>query len=88
MNIRYSRLRKFPKKSNRLVGIVVQLLVIIYISTLIIGYATSNTNAYFIVKHEITEKIQASTWEEQSPKNAVESPITTTQVDQNQTNTR
>jgi len=63
-------------------GIVVQLLAIIYISTLIIGYTTSNTNAHFNAKHEITEKIQAKTWAEQSPKNSVESPITTTQVNQ------
>ncbi|MEH7093352.1 hypothetical protein [Neobacillus vireti] len=53
---------------------------IIYISILIIGYTTSNTNAHFNAKHEITEKIQARTWAEQSPMNAVESPIITNQV--------
>ena len=63
-------------------GIVVKLLAIIYIGTIITGYTTSNTNAHFNAKHEITEKIRARTWAERSPKNAVESPMITTQVNQ------
>ncbi|MBM7654812.1 hypothetical protein [Neobacillus cucumis] len=61
--MRYTRVRKFSKNRNYINQLsVIQLLVFIYIITLLTSYLSSNTNAFYNDIDNITGKIQVNTW--------------------------
>jgi YqxM protein len=73
MKIRYTRVKKFSKKSFGLM-ILVQILTIFY--TIVVGTAflTSNTEAYFNDNSEVTGIIQAGFWENEWDKSSLKFP--------------
>lgn len=73
MKIRYTRVKKFSKKSYGLI-IWVQILTILY--TIVVGTAflTSNTEAYFNDNSQVTGIIQAGFWENEWDKSSLKFP--------------
>jgi YqxM protein len=63
IKIRYPRLAKFRKKSQKL-KLAAQIVAIWYIGFFSLGYLTSNTAAYFTSNDEKSVNIQAGYWDE------------------------
>ncbi|KUP04429.1 hypothetical protein Q75_15685 [Bacillus coahuilensis p1.1.43] len=61
MNLRYSRLRRFPKSNQKLM-ISGKIMLIGYVMIFTVSYLTSNTTAYFSDSSNETLSIQAGTW--------------------------
>ncbi|MEH7500493.1 amyloid fiber anchoring/assembly protein TapA [Neobacillus drentensis] len=70
IKIRYKRVRKFSKKNGSII-IVAQIIVVFYLITLLTGYLTSNTEAYFNDNSKITGTIQAGNWENEWDKSSL-----------------
>lgn len=63
VKIRYPRFAKFRKKNQKL-KLTIQIVTILYIAFISIGYLTSNTSAYYTANDNETIFIQAGYWDE------------------------